>query len=179
MTSNGETGRVGAPAAEEFRDVIGHFASGVTVITTSADGEPLGTTASAVTSLSLEPPMLLVCLKQDSATGAAIARGGRFAVNILHEGQAELARRFATKGPGKFDGVAVLEGAAGMPLIADALAQVECEVAEEVVGGTHSVFLAHVLGAAAAGGRPLAYFRGRFGRLRPAVESDAPDRAGS
>lgn len=165
--------------SERFRDVIGHFASGVTVITTELDGEPLGTTASAVSSLSLEPPMLLACLKSDSATRAAVAATGRFAVNILNDRQAALATRFATKGPDKFDGVEVLTGRTGLPLLAGALAHLECAVAEEVVGGTHSVFLGEALAAVAADGRPLAYFRGGFGRLHePGGESEEGERPG-
>jgi flavin reductase (DIM6/NTAB) family NADH-FMN oxidoreductase RutF len=154
-----------AVAAEEFRDVIGRFASGVTVITAAHEGRPFGTTASAVSSLSLEPPMLLACLNRTSSTRAAIAAAGRFAVNILGEDQADAALRFGRKRTDKFAGVAFAPGVAGAPLLAGALATVECRVVEEVTGGTHSVFLAAVERAAAAAGMPLAYFRGRFGRL--------------
>lgn len=87
-----------------FRDVIGRFASGVTVITTAIDGARFGTTASAVSSLSLEPPMVLVCLNKSSETQAAVLKAGTFCVNILAEGQQELAYRFAGKGD-KFAGV--------------------------------------------------------------------------
>jgi flavin reductase (DIM6/NTAB) family NADH-FMN oxidoreductase RutF len=153
--------------AELFRDVIGHFASGVTVITTTDRDEPFGTTASAVTSLSLEPPMLLVCLNQSSSTGGAIHRARRFAVNILREDQVDLASRFATKSPDKFAGVALMaEGS--VPLLEGALAAIECSVREEVSAGTHTVFIAEVTRATATPGPPLAYFRGTFGRLDPA-----------
>jgi flavin reductase (DIM6/NTAB) family NADH-FMN oxidoreductase RutF/DNA-binding GntR family transcriptional regulator len=152
-----------APA--EFRDVIGHFASGVTVITAMHDGAPFGTTASAVSSLSLEPPMLLVCLNKQSSTGQAISAAGRFAVNILAEDQPDAAMRFARKGSEKFKGLDVTAGEWGEPLLADALATLECVVAEEVTGGTHAVFLSEVHRASARAGAPLAYFRGQFGRL--------------
>jgi 4-nitrophenol 2-monooxygenase / 4-nitrocatechol 4-monooxygenase, reductase component len=152
-------------APDEFRDVIGHFASGVTVITALHDGAPYGTTASAVTSLSLEPPMLLVCLNKQSSTGRAISQERRFAVNILAEDQPDAAMRFATKAAGKFSGVDVVEGEWGEPLLADALATLECRVAEATTGGTHWVFLAEVDRASARAGSPLAYFRGQFGRL--------------
>src|SRR6266702_1750266 len=89
-------------SSNHFREVIGHFASGVTVITTAHDGEPFGTTASAVTSLSLEPPMLLICLSQDSNTGRAVAESGIYAVNVLTDEQAQIAEHFAVKGPDKF-----------------------------------------------------------------------------
>jgi flavin reductase (DIM6/NTAB) family NADH-FMN oxidoreductase RutF/DNA-binding FadR family transcriptional regulator len=149
----------------EFRDVIGHFASGVTVITALHDNRPFGTTASAVSSLSLEPPMVLICLNKSSSTGQAVSASQRFAVNILGEDQAEEAMRFATKGD-KFQGVSIVNGEWGEPLLGDALAILECRVVEEVTGGTHSVFLAEVDRASSRSGTPLAYFRGQFGRLQ-------------
>jgi flavin reductase (DIM6/NTAB) family NADH-FMN oxidoreductase RutF len=152
--------------SDEFRDVIGHFASGVTVITTQLDDRPYGTTASAVSSLSLEPPMLLVCLYQGSLTGQAIARSRRFAVNILTDDQADVAVRFARKDPEKFAGVPIATGTGGSPLLSDALAVLECRVAQDVSAGTHTVFLAEVDHASSRGGTPLAYFRGQFGRLQ-------------
>jgi 4-nitrophenol 2-monooxygenase / 4-nitrocatechol 4-monooxygenase, reductase component len=149
----------------EFRDVIGHFASGVTIITAVHEGQRYGTTASAVSSLSLEPPMLLVCLNKTSTTGQAIGAAGRFGVNILREDQPDLAIQFAMKGGDKFVGLKVTQGISGAPLLEDALATCECRVVEDVTGGTHSVFLAEVDHALAQPGAPLAYFRGRFGRL--------------
>jgi DNA-binding GntR family transcriptional regulator len=109
--------------------------------------------------------MLLVCMNRSSATGQAIARTGRFAVNILSEDQGSLAKRFATKAPDKFDSVRGVAGRLGQPLIAEALAQLECEVMNSVTAGTHVVFLAEVLTATASKGSPLAYYRGEFGRL--------------
>jgi 4-nitrophenol 2-monooxygenase / 4-nitrocatechol 4-monooxygenase, reductase component len=152
--------------ADEFRNVIGHFATGVTVITAVDEERPYGTTASAVTSLSLEPPMMLVCLDRESQTGRAITVAGRFAVNILGEDQADLALRFATKAPDKFDGVATTTGVFGEPLLADALATLECRVVEQTQGGTHVVFFGEVEAGSARDGAPLAYYRGQFGRLR-------------
>jgi flavin reductase (DIM6/NTAB) family NADH-FMN oxidoreductase RutF len=164
--------------SDEFRDVIGHFASGVTVVTTTVDDAPAGTTASAVTSLTLEPPMVLICLNRESATGQAIAAAGTFAINILGEGHRDLALRFARKGGAeKFDGVAVADGAYAGPLLSDALARLECRVAEQVVAGTHVVFIADVLDGTANPGEPLAYFRGRFGRLELATATETSDQA--
>ncbi len=151
---------------DEFREVMGHFASGVTVITALHDGRPYGTTASAVSSLSLEPPMLLICMNQQSETGRAVAASRHFGVNILGTHQVDLAERFAQKGGDKFAGVPVRAGTWGEPLFEEALATLECRVAEETTGGTHYVFLAEVESAAATrGGEPLAYFRGEFGSL--------------
>jgi flavin reductase (DIM6/NTAB) family NADH-FMN oxidoreductase RutF/DNA-binding GntR family transcriptional regulator len=171
-----EQGELRRLTPNEFRDVIGHFASGVTVITAADNGEPKGTTASAVSSLSLEPPMVLICLNKSSGTAQTIAAAGRFAVNILGEDQAEEAMRFAKPakpGEDKFAGVKMARGAEGEPLIADALATLECHVAEQVTGGTHLVFLADVERASARSGSPLAYFRGKFGRLELAQDEDA------
>jgi flavin reductase (DIM6/NTAB) family NADH-FMN oxidoreductase RutF len=172
-----DTSRSRRLTSEEFRDVIGHFASGVTVITVSVDSRLHGTTASAVTSLSLEPPMLLVCMSRESGTGRAMAAAGAFAVNILGEDHGELATRFARKGGDKFAGVDLADGEQGHPLLAGAIAQLECRVTEQVAAGTHIVFIAEVEAASARrGAPPLAYFRGRFGRLELADEV-APDDA--
>ena len=108
MSTHTETDRRSL-ASDEFRDIIGRFASGVTVITAQHDDQRYGTTASAVSSLSLDPPMLLVCLNKSSSTQQAIAAAGHFAVNILAEGQAAEAMRFAGKGD-KFAGVNVARG---------------------------------------------------------------------
>ena len=151
--------------SDEFREVISHFASGVTVITALHEGRSYGTTASAVSSLSLEPPMLLICMNKQSETGRAVAASRHFGVNILGANQADLAERFAQKGGEKFEGVAVTEGKWGEPLFEQALATLECTVAEETTGGTHYVFLAEVESGSARGGTPLAYFKGEFGRL--------------
>lgn len=156
-----------------FRDVIGRFTSGVTIITTAADGTDRGTTASAVSSLSMEPPMLLICLNRTSDTRGAVLASGMFGVNILAEDQGEIASQFARKGPDKFQGVSVLRGQTGVPLIGGALAHLECEVSESVNGGTHTVFLAHVRHADATDATPLTYFRGRFGRLETALDESA------
>jgi len=156
-----------------FRDVVGRFASGVTVITTSVDGKNFGTTASAMSSLSMDPPMLLVCLNKTSETGAAVFKAQSFAVNILADAQEHLAGKFAVKGADKFSGVAVHSGVTGHPLLDGSLATIECRTVETVTGGTHTVFLAEVLTAQAREVAPLTYFRGRFGRLEQAKEQEA------
>ncbi|MEV0688151.1 flavin reductase family protein [Nocardia sp. NPDC050378] len=157
--------RPAGPTPDTFRAVIGNFLSGVTVVTTMADGIPYGTTASAVTSLCLEPPMVVLCLNQSSATAAAIGESRRFALNILDEDSADLAVRFATKGPDKFAGTDTTPGTTGLPLLSSSLAWLEAEIAETVQAGTHTIFVGKVLGAEARPGRPLAYFRGGMGRL--------------
>lgn len=156
-----------------FRDVVGRFASGVTVITTTVDGKQFGTTASAMSSLSMDPPMILICLNKTSETGAAVLTSGTFAVNILAKGQEQLASQFAVKGDDKFAGVAITPGVLGDPLIDDTLAAIQCRTVETVTGGTHTVFLAKVVEADARDLEPLTYFRGKFGRLEAAMEAAA------
>ena len=158
-----------------FREVIGRFASGVTVITTRLDGQDFGTTASAVSSLSMDPPMLLVCLNRTSETQRAVTEAGRFAVNILAGGQAELAYAFARKSPDKFRDFDMVRGEHDVPLIPGALATLECRVAETATGGTHTVFMGAVTKAGAREGEPLTYFRGKFGRFEDTLQ-DAPYR---
>lgn len=150
--------------------MIGSFSSGVTVVTTSHEGRRFGTTTSAVCSVSLEPPMLLICMNKTSETGRAVAAAGHFAVNILTEDQADVARRFARKSGDKFGDLPAATGQLGAPLLPDVLSTIECRVVEEAIGGTHVVFLAEVEHAAASPGSPLAYYRGQFGRLMVSAE---------
>lgn len=155
-----------------FRNVIGHFASGVAVITCRLEGRDYGMTASAVSSVSMDPPTLLVCLNQATATQKAIVERQAFGVNILHDDQGDIARRFAVSGDDKFSGVATTEGPLGQPLLVDALATIECRVVSQTIGGTHRVFVAEVAHAEAHAGEPLAYYRGQFGHLMHAHELD-------
>jgi flavin reductase (DIM6/NTAB) family NADH-FMN oxidoreductase RutF/DNA-binding GntR family transcriptional regulator len=151
--------------AGTFRHVVGHLASGVTVITTRTDQGVFGVTASSVTSLSLDPPMMLACLNSALHTAGAVSQRGAYAVNVLGQGSEHLAQQFAVPSPDKFAGVALHDGELGLPLLSDALAHLECRVVEEVTGGTHTIFLGRVVHARAGEGRPLTYFRGSFGRF--------------
>jgi len=154
---------------QAFRHVVGHLMSGVSVLTTAADGKRFGMTASSVTSLSMDPPMMLICINKAAPTSAAVSASGCFAVNVLGRDGSDLARQFATPGEDKFRGVALHQGVTDAPLLTDALARIECRVVEEVTGGTHTIFLGHVLAADAGAGEPLAYFRGSFGRFEFAL----------
>ncbi|GIE97452.1 flavin reductase [Paractinoplanes rishiriensis] len=163
--------------AAHFRHVVGHLASGVTVITTGTGESRNGMTASSVTSLSADPPMMLACINNAVPTAEAVSKSGRYAVNVLGDGQGELARQFATAAADKFRGVAVHPGTLGLPLLSDALAHIECEVVEEVTGGTHTIFLGRVRSATAGNGQPLTYFRGGFGRFAFASDDEVYGRA--
>jgi len=151
--------------ADRYRNAIGRFASGVSIVTARHEGALLGTTASAVSSVSLQPPMLLVCLNQQSATARAITTTRRFAVNILGEQQVGLARRFAASTSDRFNGIGIAPRDRGAPLLGDALAALECQLVNEFHGGTHFIFLGEVEQASVADGMPLVYFRGNFGRF--------------
>ncbi|GHH99874.1 flavin reductase family protein [Neobacillus kokaensis] len=155
-----------AVSSEEFRNVIGHFASGVSIITVRENEVDYGITASAVSSVSLDPPMLLVCANKSTGTCHAISKAGSFTVNILADGQSDLALQFARANTDKFKDVNMSYGELGNPVLNDTLAQIECRVVEEVTGGTHSVFLAEVQKADAAENDPLVYFRGKFGQFK-------------
>jgi flavin reductase (DIM6/NTAB) family NADH-FMN oxidoreductase RutF len=148
-----------------FRHVMRHFPTGVTVVTTEDEGIPHGMTANSVTSVSLEPVMLLVCLLRDARTSVAVQRRGRFAVNILCDHQEELSRRFALPGRDHFDGVQVDEGPDGLPLVRDALAHIVCSVADVVAAGDHDVVFGNVEHCHVNGGAPLLFFLGGYRRL--------------
>jgi flavin reductase (DIM6/NTAB) family NADH-FMN oxidoreductase RutF len=156
--------------ASEFRRVLGHFATGVTILTTrTPEGRPCGLTLSAFSSVSLEPPLVLACVERDADTHHCIGASGYFAVNILEEERGEsLARRFSTFGVDtKFDGVAYREERTGAPVLETALAWVDCRVHESFPGGDHTIFLGEVMAGDTGEGGPLLYYRGGYGRYEP------------
>lgn len=152
----------------EFRRVMGHWASGVAVVTTvRPEGRPCGLTVSAVSSLSLRPTLVLACVDRAADSHDCIGAAGVFAINVLesHTGEA-LARRFALRGgESKFDGVAWSPGTTGSPLLADALAWMDCRLEQALPGGDHTIFVGEVLAADARPGAPLVYHRGGYGSL--------------
>jgi flavin reductase (DIM6/NTAB) family NADH-FMN oxidoreductase RutF len=153
-------------SADEFRRTLSHFASGVTTITTlDADGKPTGLTASAFTSVSLEPPLILVCVDHKSQSYPSIRERGRFAVNVLGLDQEAISKRFASTRPDKFEGVPYRLGEVGVPLVEGALAQLECVTVSAHVAGDHTIFVGRVEQAHVGAGEPLIYFRGRYDRL--------------
>lgn len=152
--------------SEAFREAIAHFATGVTVITTLHEGAPAGMTASAVASLSLDPVLLLVCINNKLHTHTAIEASRRFVVNVLGEGQEQLALRFARPSPNKFAGLALKDGY-DLPVLEDAIAHFMCDVDERFPGGDHSIFIGAVRECSCKPGRrPLLYYRSRFGAIR-------------
>ena len=152
----------------EFRSALRHFAAGVAVVTTrDAEGQPSGLTASAFTSVSLDPPLILVCVDREAVCHPAFEAHGWFAVNVLARDQAHLSRRFALSGGDKFAGLAFRSGLAGLPLLDGVLAALECRLVARHAAGDHTIFIGQVEGAAVEGGHPLVYFQGDYHQLEP------------
>jgi flavin reductase (DIM6/NTAB) family NADH-FMN oxidoreductase RutF len=151
---------------QEFRRVLGHFAAGVTIITTVGDdGKPYGLTATAFTSVSLEPPLVLVCVDKRAESHPHFHASRVFAVNFLAADQQELSRRFAVSGGDKFTAITLCPGVTGAPLLAGVLGYLECRTTDICEGGDHTIFIGQVEAADARAGEPLVYFRGMYGRI--------------
>ncbi len=148
---------------EQFRRALSDYATGVTVVTAMGSDGPSGATANAVTSLSLDPPMMLACLDRGSRTLTSVRSQGRFGVNALAVGQAELARRFSAKDPApqKWDGVEWDERQ-GLPRLAGGLIWVACELRDLIDGGDHLIVTGAVIEAESSGGEPLLFHRGDY-----------------
>ncbi|TDD73470.1 flavin reductase [Actinomadura rubrisoli] len=142
---------------------MGRFATGVTVITTvQPDGTPVGCTVSAFCSLSLDPPLVLVCIGKNRSMCHALPTAPGYVVNILSADQHPAALAFSRSGRGPFGAVATTPGPYGIPRLSGALAHVECDGYDVLDGGDHLIVLGRVTGLAVAEGRPLLYYQGRF-----------------
>lgn len=150
---------------DEFRRVLGHFASGVTVVTTRYQDVLYGITVSSFTSLSLLPPLVLICISQKVASHPALLGAGSFAVNILPQDGERLSRHFASPEVNKFKGIAYHSGLTGAPLLDDVLATLECRIVQHIPGGDHTIFIGEVLAANAHSGKPLLYYRSGYHEL--------------
>ena len=155
--------------AAEFRHAIGHFATGVTVVTSlGADSEPVGTTANAVSSLSLDPPLILVCFDRASLTLEAVRSHGAFVINVLAAPQQYLSANFARRGlAAAWDGVRHRPGRSGSPKLHGVLATLECNVEHRLPGGDHEIVVGRVREVETAGGdvAPLLFWRGCYASL--------------
>lgn len=165
-----------------LRDAIGHFATGVTVVTALDDsGRPFGTTANAVSSVSLDPPLVLICLKHGSETLSALTASGAFAINVLRDDQQALAQRFAGKAaPDTWSGVSQEPGLVGAPRLTGALATLECTLHDLADGGDHRIVVGRVLAVEHPDDHvaPLVFYRGGFAALPapPAIGADVVER---
>jgi flavin reductase (DIM6/NTAB) family NADH-FMN oxidoreductase RutF len=151
---------------QELRRVMGHFATGVTVITTvDKAGTPNGLTANAFMSLSLDPPLILISVDKGATCYACFELQNGFTVNFLSEGQEEISRRFATKGADKFAGLQWRAGSNGAAIIDGVLGYVECKIAQCHDGGDHTIVVGEIVNVDAIGERPLLFFKGKYQRL--------------
>ncbi|MCB0864103.1 MAG: flavin reductase [Solirubrobacterales bacterium] len=150
----------------EFRVAMGRFPTGVTVVTALTAAGPAGLSANAVSSLSLDPPLMLACLDRGSRTLRAVEEAGRFGVNVLGAGTSELALRFASKAPvsEKWEGVGWSERA-GAPLLDAAIVWIGCELRDVISGGDHVIVTGEVLAVEQREGRPLVFHEGVYQAL--------------
>ena len=150
-----------------LRDALGIFATGVTVVTClKPDGEPAGLTVNSFTSVSLDPPLLLVCLHREAASAAALTEASHFAINVLQTRQQPASIRFSTRDEDRFGATPWSCGEAGAPILKDSLGVFECERFAVYDGGDHHILVGRVVKASFdASLDPLLYFRGRYRRL--------------
>jgi len=162
--SSERSGRPTAPVtAEEFRRACGRFATGVTVATVvDAGGRPHGLTVSSFTSVSLNPPLVLICLGHGVAAIEHFRVAEYFAVNVLADGQRDLSDHFARKGHDRFGAVEWQRGATGAPLLPGVVAAMECAVRQRFAAGDHDIFVGEMVTARVAEGHPLVYYASRY-----------------
>ena len=152
--------------SKEQRRILGKFATGVTVASTKVGDETWGMTANAVTSLSLDPPLVLLCIQQEGQSRSKFEEGGCFALNILSDQQQELSDRFAFKGPKDFSDLETTTAETGAPILKDSLGWVDCKLKEILPGGDHDIFIGEIVaGGAAEDGAPLLYYGGKYAAL--------------
>ena len=155
-----------AIAPQELRRVMGHFATGVTVITTKdGGGTPNGLTANAFMSLSLDPPLVVISVDKGATCYACFQLDNGFTVNFLGEDQEEISRRFATKGADKFAGLKWHPGENGAAVLDGAIGHVECKIVQCYEGGDHTIVVGEIVNASATGERPLLFFKGKYQKL--------------
>src|SRR5689334_15049683 len=151
---------------DEFRSAMSRFASGVTVVTAKTESnQPAGLTVSSFASLSLEPPLVLVCIDKRASIHDLLVEGGHFGVNVLAADQEILSRRFASRDVDRFSGTGYADGITGVPLLNDVVMAIECRIVHTYPGGDHTIVVGEVEHATFGDGKPLAYFRGGYAQL--------------
>jgi flavin reductase (DIM6/NTAB) family NADH-FMN oxidoreductase RutF len=156
----------GRVTSAEFRRACGRFSTGVTIASVwDAEGAPHGLTVSSFTSVSLDPPLILICLGHGVSAIDAFRASAHFGINVLAENQRDLAERFTQKGQDRFEGLKWRRGKTGVPLLAGVLAAMECAVRQRVTAGDHDIFVGEMMGACVAPGVPLIHFAGAYERL--------------
>jgi flavin reductase (DIM6/NTAB) family NADH-FMN oxidoreductase RutF len=153
----------------QFRNTLAQWASGVTVVTTTHDGLRYGMTASSFSSVSLEPPLILICVGKSAFTHDLLLATGTFGVNILSATQLDLGKRFAEKHGDyidRFSDLDVVTGLTGSPLLANSLAWLECRTMKAVEAGDHTIFIGEVVDSKINGGEPLLYVNRMWGTFQ-------------
>jgi 3-hydroxy-9,10-secoandrosta-1,3,5(10)-triene-9,17-dione monooxygenase reductase component len=159
-----------------FRQVLGHFCTGVTVVTALDDGQPVGFACQAFAALSLDPPLVLFCPGRASGTWPRIARAGRFCVNVLADGQREVSRAFGTSGADKFAGVGWSPAPSGAPVLDGVLTWAACDIEAVHEAGDHLVVVGRVTQLGEPGAdRPLLFYRGRYAVTAPTPPAEPPE----
>ncbi len=149
-----------------YRAVLGRFASGVTIVTTvDSDGRDQGMTVSAFSSLSLDPPLVLVCIDHGASLWPVLQHAAHYAINILSAEQEALSRRFSSREGDRFDGIGFTRGGTGVALLDDTLAAVECTVTARLTQGDHTILVGTVEYGVARDLQPLLYYRGGYASL--------------
>jgi flavin reductase len=148
--------------SKKQRQIMGQFATGVTVVTTDGKAGPHGLTANAIASLSLDPPLVLVAVEKRAHSLDYLTKNGCFAINILRVDQEEISRRFATPGPKDFAGLNITTAGTTAPILSDCLAFVDCRVVEILPGGDHEIFVGEIVAGEYHGGKPLLYYAGGY-----------------
>ena len=156
-------GEGGSIDSAEFRTVLGHFASGVTIVAGAGAEGPVGLTCQAFFGASLEPPLVLISPQLTSTSWPRVAETGAFCVNVLAEDQESLCRAFAVSGGDKFKGVGWSPAPTGSPIIRGSLAWIDCRIEEVRQAGDHLLVLGAVVEMGYGRGRPLIFYRGGFG----------------
>jgi flavin reductase len=151
--------------SKKQRKILGHFATGVTVVTTGGVAGLHGMTANAVASLSLDPPLVLVAVDKRALTLEYLAKNRCFAVNILRLEQEGLSRRFAAPGPKDFSDLETTIAATDSPILVGCLAYLDCKIVEILPGGDHEIFVGEILAGEHHDGEPLLYYAGNYRRL--------------
>jgi flavin reductase (DIM6/NTAB) family NADH-FMN oxidoreductase RutF len=150
----------------QFRQLLGRFATGVAIVTiVGPDGRPMGMTANSLSSVSLRPPLISICVDRAAEMHDAILRVTDFVINVLGSHQETLARRFADKHEDRFDGIGYDLTPEGLILLGGALAHIECHRHAEYPGGDHTIVLGRVTGGVTSKGRPLLYYRGGYAAI--------------
>jgi 3-hydroxy-9,10-secoandrosta-1,3,5(10)-triene-9,17-dione monooxygenase reductase component len=153
------------PDSATYRTVLGHFATGVSIVTATDDEGPVGMACNSFTSVSLDPPLVLFCAAKSSTTWPRIHNAGHFAVNVLTEDDEQVCRTFAAKDVDRFVGVNHHRGATGAPILSDALAYIDCSTEAEHDAGDHVIVVGRVVELGyATEGKPLLFYRGGYGR---------------